>query len=29
VAGDNRDMPISQHVFGQTAASRIVGAPLW
>ena len=29
VAGDNRNMPIEQHVFGQTAMSRIVGAPLW
>ncbi len=29
VIGDNRDMPIEQHVFGQTPIHRIVGRPLW
>ena len=29
VVGDNRDMPIKNHNFGQTSTSRIVGAPLW
>ncbi len=29
VVGDNRSMPIEQHVFGQAAVSRIVGTPLW
>ena len=29
VVGDNRSMPIEQHMFGQTAVSRIVGTPLW
>lgn len=29
VVGDNRDMPIRNHVFGQTSKKRIVGVPLW
>ncbi len=29
VVGDNRNMPIKNHVFGQTEISRIVGTPLW
>jgi len=29
VVGDNRDMPIEQHYFGQTSAKRIEGTPLW
>jgi signal peptidase I len=29
VVGDNRSMPIEQHMFGQTAVNRIVGTPLW
>jgi signal peptidase I len=29
VVGDNRDMPIEQHYFGQASVGRIVGAPLW
>ena len=29
VVGDNRDMPIEQHTFGQTSMKRVVGAPLW
>jgi len=29
VVGDNRSMPMEQHVFGQTAINRIVGTPLW
>lgn len=29
VVGDNRSMPIHQHYFGQVAAERIYGAPLW
>ena len=27
--GDNRNMPMEQHDFGQTAVWRIAGAPLW
>jgi signal peptidase I len=29
VVGDNRDMPIENHFFGQALIKRIVGAPLW
>ncbi len=29
VVGDNRNMPIEEHVFGQVAGNRIVGSPLW
>jgi signal peptidase I len=29
VVGDNRSMPIENHVFGQTSMKRIVGVPLW
>jgi signal peptidase I len=29
VVGDNRDMPMEQHFFGQADAKRIVGRPLW
>ena len=29
VVGDNRNMPIENHVFGQTSIKRIVGVPLW
>jgi len=29
LVGDNRNMPIEQHDFGQTALWRIAGAPLW
>ncbi|RPI99618.1 MAG: signal peptidase I [Deltaproteobacteria bacterium] len=29
VVGDNRDMPIEHHYFGQTSVKRILGAPLW
>ena len=29
VVGDNRSMPIEQHVFGSTRADRIVGSPIW
>ena len=29
VIGDNRNMPIENHYFGQTSKSRIVGVPLW
>jgi len=29
VVGDNRNMPMEQQMFGQTAANRIVGMPLW
>jgi signal peptidase I len=27
--GDNRDMPLESHDFGQTPVNRIVGGPLW
>lgn len=29
VVGDNRDMPVNNHVFGQTEINRIVGVALW
>jgi len=29
VVGDNRNMPIRNHVFGQTSFDRIMGVPLW
>jgi signal peptidase I len=29
VVGDNRDMPIEQHDFGQTPVTRILGKPIW
>ena len=29
VVGDNRSMDIDIHQFGQVAAKRIIGAPLW
>jgi len=29
VVGDNRNMPMESHYFGQTSLSRIVGVPLW
>ena len=29
VVGDNRTMPIKNHIFGQTSKKRIVGVPLW
>ncbi len=29
VVGDNRNMPIENHHFGQTSKDRIVGVPLW
>ena len=29
VIGDNRNMPIENHYFGQTLKKRIVGVPLW
>lgn len=29
VVGDNRSMPLEEHKFGQVAAHRIIGAPLW
>ncbi len=29
VIGDNRSMPIDNHKFGQIAANRIIGVPLW
>ncbi len=29
VVGDNRNMPIENHHFGQTSKSRILGVPLW
>ncbi len=29
VVGDNRNMPIENHHFGQTSKSRIIGVPLW
>ncbi|MCX6985249.1 MAG: signal peptidase I [Lentisphaerae bacterium] len=29
VVGDNRDMNIDNHFFGQTSAKRIAGKPLW
>lgn len=29
VVGDNRNMPLKQHTFGQTPLKRILGGPLW
>jgi hypothetical protein len=29
VIGDNRNMPIEHHYFGQASIKRIMGAPLW
>lgn len=29
VVGDNRNMPMDQHTFGQTSIKRITGTPLW
>ncbi len=29
VVGDNRNMPIQNHYFGQTSVDRIIGVPLW
>jgi signal peptidase I len=29
VVGDNRDMNIENHIFGQTSIKRIAGTPLW
>ncbi len=29
VVGDNRNMPIENHYFGQTTMKRIMGSPLW
>ena len=29
VVGDNRNMPIENHHFGQASKSRIMGVPLW
>ena len=29
VVGDNRDIAIERHDFGQTSISRIMGTPLW
>lgn len=29
VIGDNRSVPMHIHRFGQTAVTRIIGAPLW
>jgi len=29
VVGDNRNMPIENHYFGQTSMERIMGGPLW
>ncbi|MDH3976039.1 MAG: signal peptidase I [Deltaproteobacteria bacterium] len=29
VVGDNRNMPVRNHVFGQTDVDRIVGVALW
>jgi signal peptidase I len=29
VVGDNRNMPIENHLFGQASVKRIVGVPLW
>lgn len=29
VVGDNRNMPIENHHFGQASIKRIIGAPLW
>ena len=29
VVGDNRDMPMEDHLFGQASMKRMVGVPLW
>jgi len=29
IVGDNRNMPIENHLFGQALMKRIVGVPLW
>ena len=29
VVGDNRNMPIENHHFGQASKKRIIGVPLW
>lgn len=29
VVGDNRNMPIENHLFGQASMKRILGVPLW
>ncbi len=29
VVGDNRNMPMESHYFGQTSIRRIVGVPIW
>lgn len=29
VVGDNRNVPIENHAFGQTSIDRIIGVPLW
>ena len=29
VVGDNRNMPIEYHYFGQAPVNRVVGTPLW
>jgi len=29
VVGDNRDMPMESHYFGQISIHRIIGGPLW
>ena len=29
VVGDNRNMPIENHHFGQASKKRIMGVPLW
>jgi len=29
LVGDNRSMPMEEHIFGHVSARRIAGAPLW
>ena len=29
VVGDNRNMPLEHHYFGQTTVKRIIGVPIW
>jgi len=29
IVGDNRNVPMAQHDFGQTSIKRVIGAPLW
>ena len=29
VVGDNRDVPLGMHDFGQVSVARILGGPLW